>query len=84
MSIKLFKRTENTDKKLCMGRSRVAHEFNSRNYLRRGSSRCAKKEFMDGATLVSVRGDAGDLLGGAEKGREKGSASGKGSEGSRK
>ena len=31
----------------------------------------------------SVRGDVGDLLRGAEEGREKGSASGKGSEGSR-
>ena len=33
--------------------------------------------------VVSVRGAAGKVLRGAEEGREKGSASGKGSEGSR-
>ena len=43
VSIKLFKRAENTDKKLCVERSRVAHKFNSRNNLRRRSSRCAKE-----------------------------------------
>ena len=31
VSVKLIKRTENTNKELCMGRSRVAHEFHSRN-----------------------------------------------------
>ena len=38
---------------------------------------------MDRAMVGSVRGDVGNLLGGADGGREKGSASGKGSEGSR-
>ena len=43
VSIKLFKRAEDTDKKLCVGGSRVAHKFNSRNNLRRRGSRCTKE-----------------------------------------
>ena len=39
--------------------------------------------FMDGVAVASVRGNAGDGLGGGEEGREKGSASGKGPGGSR-
>ena len=37
-----------------------------------------RRRFIDRATVVSVRGDAGDLLRGTEEGREKGSALGKG------
>ena len=37
-----------------------------------------RMRFMDGVAVVSVRGDAGDLLEGGEEGREKGSTSGKG------
>ena len=33
---------------------------------------------MDGVTVVSVIGDAGDVLGGVEEGREKGSVLGNG------
>ena len=39
--------------------------------------------FMDGVTGFSVRGGAGDVLGGVEEGGEKGSTSGRGSGGSR-
>ena len=40
--------------------------------------------FMDGGTGLSVRGGAGDMVGGVEEGGEKGSASGRGAGGSRK
>ena len=40
--------------------------------------------FMDGVAVASVRGGAGDVLGGVEEGGEKGSVSGRGAGGSRK
>ena len=43
-----------------------------------------RRRFIDGVTVVSVRGDVGDLLGRADEGKEKGSVSGKGSAGSYK
>ena len=45
VSIKLIKRTENTKEELGMGRSRVAHEFHSRNDRGRRSSRCVNEVY---------------------------------------
>ena len=55
VSVELIKRTENTNKELCMGRSRVAHEFHSRNNLRRRSSRCVNEVHGWGSGGVSER-----------------------------
>ena len=43
MGIELFKRAENTDKELGVRRSGMAHEFDSKDKLRRRDSRCAKE-----------------------------------------
>ena len=43
MRVKLIKRTENTEKELGMGGSRVAHEFDSGNNRGRRSRRCVNE-----------------------------------------
>ena len=55
MRIKLIKRTENTEKELGMGGSRVAHEFDSGNNRGRRSRRCVNEVHGWGNGVFSER-----------------------------